>query len=364
MSLNEAMQPNTEAKHKITFIYFSREFDRMLEVIRIKNPELIMTLERNDENPDYVIATDKCFMNYKDNEALRNYLKNSDDRIFILFSIECLEPDLNVFDYASTWNRKHVFPGRIIYNVPYIYNIEDNAPYKNDLTRKQAEKILTDNKGFCNFIYSHSSPWRDKFFHMLSKYKRVDSLGWANNNTGIHPTRGVSNWYDVSVDLKSGYKFSIAMENASYSGYTTEKIVSSLLAHTVPIYWGDPDVTDFINPKAFINCSDYSSFEEVIEVVKEIDNDNDRWLDMVTQPWQTEEQIQKTIDCAREYQEFLENIFSQDIKKARRRPLGEMNLNYSNHFWYVEPKPSTLIKILFTKAFRRLKRDINRFMKH
>ena len=42
------------------------------------------------------------------------------------------------------------------------------------------------------------------------------------------------------------YKFTIAFENESHPGYTTEKIVEPMLADSIPIYWGDPLVgTDF-----------------------------------------------------------------------------------------------------------------------
>ena len=43
--------------------------------------------------------------------------------------------------------------------------------------------------------------------------------------------------------MKKPYKFSIAFENAWYPGYTSEKIVTSMLAGTIPIYWGNPDIS-------------------------------------------------------------------------------------------------------------------------
>ncbi|MBR0150930.1 MAG: hypothetical protein IJP89_06180 [Synergistaceae bacterium] len=147
-----------------------------------------------------------------------------------------------------------------------------------------ARKILESCAGFCNFIYSHPSDYRDKFFHLLTQYKHVDSLGSHLPNTDAKPSRDSEDWYGLSIKMKEGYKFSIAMENASCPGYTTEKIISSLQAHTVPIYWGTPRVSDYINPAAFINCNDFGTMEEVAERVREIDSDNDKWIDMVTQP--------------------------------------------------------------------------------
>ena len=158
--------------------------------------------------------------------------------------------------------------------------------------------------------------------------------------------------------MKANYKFSISMENAMYRGYTTEKLITSLKAHTVPIYWGDPAVTELINPKAIINCHDYDSFEEVIERVKEIDNDNDLWLDIVTQPWQTEEQRIKTLQIIEAHYEFMHNIFSQDIRAARRRPVGHWGRICTKNFTgYVGIMPP-----LYLRVFRSIKHQIMKFV--
>lgn len=322
-------------------------------------------LTQDDNDPEYVVATDKCFLSVEYLSILKKYMTGNRKRIFILFSRECMECDLNVFDYAVIWNRKHTYPGRIMYNVPYIYNSGEisqhlkNSLFTNTLSYEDASGILHNTKRFCNFIYSHASPQRDKFFRMLSQYKKVDSLGKHLNNTGTESTRGARNWYDLSIDMKKDYKFSIAMENASYSGYTTEKIISSLRAHTVPIYWGDPDVSEFINPEAFINCHEYSSLEDVIKRVREIDNDDEQFLYMITRPWQTEEQQQRTLDYVEQYREFFRNIFLQDIAQAKRRPEGLMPDMYFGNFWLVNMNGRAMLKEACARAWRKLKRAIS-----
>ena len=320
-------------EYRVTFIRSEVEnsLDWMIKAMRTRDTELTSRFVRDDKNPDYIIASDKCLYIREDCMRLRDYLRRRRDSIFIFFSLECIEPDMNIFDYAFTWNPDLVCGDRIGCKVPYIYGADCECITStifdfctNDLTREDARKMLESNLGFCNFMYSHMSNPRDEFFHLISRYKHIDSLGAYLHNTNINKktTRHAPNWYSLSVKMKAGYKFSIAMENASSKGYTTEKIISSLQAHTVPIYWGDPAVTDFINPKAFINCNDYSSFDEVIERVKEIDNDDELWIDIVTQPWQTEEQHDKTLRMLDENDVFIRNIFTQDIKKARRRGVG------------------------------------------
>ena len=50
----------------------------------------------------------------------------------------------------------------------------------------------------------------------------------------------------------SSYKFSIAMENSEGDGYISEKIVDSFISGTIPIYYGDYMIDEYINPKSFI----------------------------------------------------------------------------------------------------------------
>ena len=61
------------------------------------------------------------------------------------------------------------------------------------------------------------------------------------------------------------YKFSIAMENTNGSGYMSEKIVQSFLSGTIPIYYGDYMIDEFINPKAFILIRDESEIKNKID---------------------------------------------------------------------------------------------------
>ena len=297
------------------------DLEIMSREMRIE-PDLSRRFVRDDVNPDYIVASDTCYWIYEDCLKLRDYLRRRKDAVFIFLTRECFEPDMNLFDYAFTWNPDLICRDRIVHHFSELVSASNREILTNSFTIEQAREILSASPKFCNFIYSHSSEPRDSFFHLLSQYKRVASLGRHLNNVDTRFSRFDSDWYNLSIRMKEGYKFSIAMENASCKGYTTEKIISSLQAHTVPIYWGDPAVAEFINPKAFINCGDYSSFDEVVERVKEVDNDDDLWLDMVTQPWQTEEQRTRLAHDIEKYDAQVRGIFTQDISKAHRRATG------------------------------------------
>ena len=43
------------------------------------------------------------------------------------------------------------------------------------------------------------------------------------------------------------------------------------LVGSIPIYWGNPLVSEYFNPESLINCHEFSSFDEVIAHLLEID---------------------------------------------------------------------------------------------
>ena len=52
------------------------------------------------------------------------------------------------------------------------------------------------------------------------------------------------------------YKFVIAFENSKTQGYITEKIFNVFLAKSIPIYDGDPRISDVINSSSFLQYDD------------------------------------------------------------------------------------------------------------
>jgi hypothetical protein len=52
------------------------------------------------------------------------------------------------------------------------------------------------------------------------------------------------------------YMFSVAIENASYETYFTEKIQDCFATGTIPVYYGAPDIGKFFNPKGIITLDD------------------------------------------------------------------------------------------------------------
>jgi len=149
--------------------------------------------------------------------------------------------------------------------------------YRTDITMYPRLKVSRDQTAiaqqktkFCCFIVSNQdAAFRIKFYHELSKYKRVDSAGSALNNLGYNVPPG----WEAKVEFMRPYKFCIAFENAEQAGYTTEKITHAFVAGTIPIYWGNPIVGSDFNAKSFINYFNHGSIEATIREVIRLDQD-------------------------------------------------------------------------------------------
>jgi len=251
----------------------------------------------DEENPDYVIFS--CF----GHDHLRY-----DRAIKIYFSGENLGADFNFADYALS--SEYLKFGDRYFRLPYWRWYLPST--QKQQSRPSYEKIARTKTKFCNFIYSNSAaaPERRMFFELLSKdYKQVDSGGHYRNNIG--------GAVKDKIAWQRDYKFSIAFENSSQAGYSTEKIIDALEADTIPIYWGDPCLAQELNPKRFINVHDFDSFDNVIAEVKRLDQDDQAYIDMLAQPWfvgdppppLTQDEV---------FRAWFLHIFEQDKEQARR----------------------------------------------
>lgn len=286
---------NNKQKIRCYFTDFWARFDYKYDLaILLSEYEIII----DKENPDYLFYS--CFGS--------DHL-NYDDCIKIFWSEENMIPDLNLCDYSVSLS--DIQCGDRTFRQYLSLAFRDKKLYDPNLT---SEELL--NRKFCNFVYSNnqaSDPFRNRFFNALSKYKKVDSGGGCLNNMGGRVS-------DKMSFLKE-YKFTIAIENSSLPGYSTEKIYHPFLSRSLPLYWGNPNISSDYNPNSFVNLMEYSSMEEAIEEIIRLDNDDAAYLEKVTSPfWPYGNSFEEFYNCEIEkLMNFFRNIFEQPLDKARRR---------------------------------------------
>lgn len=246
-------------------------------------------------------------------------------RIIILG--ENQRPDFNLFDYAAGFD-KIQFEDRYLYRPLYV---SDN--YKGDLEialkkHTRGSEYFLAKKKFCNMVVSNVRDASDKridFFNMLGKYKEIDSGGRSYNN--LTDGKPVTN----KRKFQEEYKFSLAFENSTYKGYATEKIIQAWMAGTIPIYWGDPSIGEQFNEKAFINCHAYKNWDEVVEKIIEIDNDNKLYLKMQQEPIYNEDSNLFELMDENYFKNWLYHILDKDPKDALWRTNA-----YEGWGWFYE----------------------------
>ena len=264
----------------------------LIKLLRIK-----FIIKINYNNPNYL------FYNVFGCKHLDNRYNKS---IKIAFYLENQIPDLNIADYAI--GHAHINYFDRYFKIPYFYLYD----FKNNFVLNIKEKIFksTKKKKFCAAVISNtisSNKYRLKFIEELNKYKKVDMGGKYHNNVGKIIDK---------IAFLSTYKFTIAMENSEGDGYISEKILDSLISGTIPIYYGDYMVDEYINPKSYILIRGEKDIKKKIELIKRLDNDNILYEKYLKNNIFNDDN--HFIKINNEKNNFLYHILEQDINLAKR----------------------------------------------
>ena len=107
------------------------------------------------------------------------------------------------------------------------------------------------------------------------------------------------------------------------------------------------------NEKAFINCHNYENFDEVIEVIKRIDQDEKLYEKYLREPIGTEMQFPE--DPLKMYRKYIVEICKQSPEKAFRRNNILVGERYQRQMKELRfPKKKARVK----KICRRIKKII------
>jgi hypothetical protein len=159
------------------------------------------------------------------------------------------------FDLTMTYRRDSDIP------VPYFS--WDLEMFRNPPSPKTAESPA---------VYFASNPFdkcrRTFYVRQLMKYLPVDSYGKCLNNRQLPDDSG----WKSKLDTIARYKFTLAFENSISADYVTEKFFDALLAGSVPVYRGAPNIADFApGADCFIDTSQFSGPRDLAEYLSYLD---------------------------------------------------------------------------------------------
>ena len=269
--------------------------------------KIIILLKKNyiinitENEPDYIIYN--VFGCNHMNDKYKNSIK-------IAYLTENILPDFNIADYAI--GHAHFNYLDRYFKIPFYFlnklllikinNIEIlRKKIRNVPRNKFAAAVISNNRtGSTDFF-------RLTFINELNKYKKIDFGGSYKNNVGKITNK---------IKFLSSYKFSIAMENSEGDGYLSEKILDSFQSGTIPIYYGDYMVEEYINPKAYILIRGKKDIKKKIEYIKKIDNNKQLYKKILNEKLLINHSSEMEID--NKYIEFFNNIFKQNKNLAKR----------------------------------------------
>jgi hypothetical protein len=140
----------------------------------------------------------------------------------------------------------------------------------------------------CSFV----SGWADRsgrtgYLNKLAQGLDIHQYGRCGNRT-IANDQGRQS----KLATCAQYKFTLAFENAIAPDYVTEKLYDPLVAGSVPVYLGAPNVAQFApRDGSYINAADFPGPQELTAYLLELDADEQayaRYMDWREQPYSDE----------------------------------------------------------------------------
>jgi len=272
IKINFLHMPPGFRPHPKAILHWCPELDQYYDFLISDNPDYVFYSVFDGKNPR--VDKDNIY------HFTMPVLNGNCVRIF--YSGENCRADMDQCDWAFTFDYDEELQNDRHYRYPNYIRLGAGSNFLKDRSY-DVEKIMAKKSRFCNFIYRHETPQRVRFFNKLSKYKKVDAPGTCMQNmAALSFTNNVN---QEKIDFISSYKFTIAFENISVPGYTTEKLYHAMRGNSVAIYWGNPLVHRDFNKASFIHCHDFTNEDEVIQKVIELDQNDELYQEYLKEPW-------------------------------------------------------------------------------
>lgn len=186
----------------------------------------------------------------------------------VYFLWEPWEPDLSYYSHYSrvyTWNDDLVDNSKFFkIHYPSLMPMEANLPAFED-------------KKFCTMVAGNWTQPRvriveffedkpDGDFEFYGRYQ-FNSRNYKGAIPGFHSGKD-------KLEILKRYRFCICFENSTHLwGYITEKIFCCFAAGCVPVYWGAPNVEDYIPKSCYVDYRDFPDTEALYQYLKEMPKD-------------------------------------------------------------------------------------------
>jgi hypothetical protein len=129
-----------------------------------------------------------------------------------------------------------------------------------------------EDKKFCTLVASN---WTEERVQMIKFFEtkpegEFEFFGNSAYNSRLyHGAIPGGHTSDEKINTLKNYRFCICFENTHHlKGYITEKIFGCFAAGCVPVYWGAPNIEEYIPKKCFIDYRDFPTHEALYQHLK------------------------------------------------------------------------------------------------
>ena len=265
-----------------------------------------------------------------------------------------------------TWKFKFLFSGES--------RISDNyEKYDVVLCSKKNKKNIVNVPLFIPYLYSNYSIEYLENFHKISKQENkchipitsiisnpncndrnillqilmskfpVANFGNIMNNTG-QKIPYQYNTKDFTNFIKQ-FSFIFACENSVDETYITEKVFHGLLSNSIPIYYGSPNITDYINKDRIliIEKLEEKNIQKLINKIDYLSKNKDAYTSMIKQPiftngtlFRKREHIIKDIKRVLFQKNGISNIYCLCNKEYEPERFKRINAMFKSFNWIVD----------------------------
>ena len=256
------------SRKRIILIYNGPAWQDYEDTLANLPPNYVMTLDRKYRDRAAAIV----FYMPGLNEHLDEDLEKPDEQLWVRWN---MEPE-SKFPWMLNERLNELFDIRMDYHsyadvvCPYYSNFKASRIVRHiDPTAKKNKICMLISSGV-------NQSEREEYIAELMQHIDIDSYGRLYHNSSME---GEDNGWESKQNLYSQYKFVIAFENSILEDYVTEKLYDPLLAGSVPIYMGAPNVRDYIpHTSCLVNTHDFASPAELACYIKQCYEDENAYM--------------------------------------------------------------------------------------
>lgn len=100
--------------------------------------------------------------------------------------------------------------------------------------------------------------------HATAQWVQAQGLDVAVMGQGYQP-------FGAKAEGLAPFRYSVVIENVRERNCFTEKLIDAVLCRTVPIYWGCPNIGDFMDTSGMILCENEAQIRAALAGMSEAD---------------------------------------------------------------------------------------------